>query len=92
MKITVKTTGPFLVHDVFGGQTVSPGEEKPVHPTEYIKHALRDGRLEEVGGEKTAKEEAAPAPAPAKEEAAPAKPAADKGKSNGPTSGSAAKK
>lgn len=78
MKITVKTTGSFLVHDVFGGQTISPGEEKSVHLTEYVKHALSEGRLQEVGDKK-----AAPAPA---------EPAADKGKSNGPTSGAASKK
>ncbi|SKB62363.1 hypothetical protein [Sphingopyxis flava] len=80
MKITVKTTGSFLVHDVFGGQTISPGEEKSVHLTEYIKHALSEGRLEEVSDKKAAKEEAEPVADK------------DKGKSNGPTSGTASKK
>lgn len=80
MKITVKTTGQFLVHDVFGGQTVAPGETKEVHVTEFITQALLDKRLEEVAAKM-----ADPAPAPTRDEDK--KPAA-----GGPTSGAAAKK
>lgn len=75
MKVTVKTTGPHMVHDVFGGQTVLPGEDKPVELTPLIEAALADGRLEKVKG----KAEDTPA--------AEAKPVAGAG----PTSGAAAK-
>ena len=76
MKTTVKTTGQFLVHDVFGGQTVAPGEAKEVFVTEFITQALLDKRLEEVDAKKTT---------PAKDDDT--KPAA-----GGPTSGAASKK
>ncbi|WOF44357.1 hypothetical protein KNJ79_05340 [Sphingopyxis indica] len=84
MKVTVKTTGQFLVHDVFGGQTVSPGEVKEVHVTEFITQALLDKRLEEVDSKGKGKEPAAP---PAEKKAEDEKPAA-----GGPTSGAASKK
>src|SRR3546814_406870 len=81
MKVTVKTTGQFLVHDVFGGQTVSPGETKEVHVTEFITQALLDKRLEEVGNKPAVKDDVSEKPADDK-----------KPNAGGPTSGAASKK
>lgn len=49
-----------MVHDVFGGQTVLPGEDKEVELTPMIETALADKRLVEVSGKDAPAEEAKP--------------------------------
>lgn len=59
-KITIETTGEFMLVDVLGGQEITPGKTHKVNPTAFVRAAIADGRLKEV---KTA----APAPTKADE-------------------------
>lgn len=65
-KVKVKTSGDFMIHDIFGGhQTVIPGEEVSVERTPFVETCLRDGRLIAVEGKaKVAEKEPEPGKGP----------------------------